>query len=190
MYTDDANYVSGRLSGTLVRYGEDATPVIVTAVGNERGSIVLQYTSLEGIRLGVDKINKFNLASPPLGYTNVDGSSFYLARQPKRHDWRQGIRRENLCILREGQECNYSFSSLSPVAIPLKGKYPSYSEAVDRVEDLYSSCAFSKNFALDDRGRLWYKGMNVVGADNNSQPQLGQRYSYLEEALIEDLSDV
>lgn len=189
MYRDNPDYVAGRLRGTMVRY--QGEPVIVGGCDRSiGGGLVLYYTDLQGVRSDWTPIAQFNLVSPPLGYANTDGTAWYIARQPKRHDWRQGLRRENLCVISSSGQRGYDFGDLKPVAAAIKGEYPQYQEVLERVEDIYQSCAFSKNFSIDDTHKLWYKGSKLVGDIRHGAPQLSKRFRYLEEVLQEDIGNV
>jgi len=190
MYTsDNLQYVSGRLHGTAIRHVRDGL-VFVGNVGYGRDGLMVSYCDLaQRTSYKKDKLERFNLISPPLGYSNVDGEAFYISRIPKRNDWRQGIRKENLVTLRQGQPRQYCFDNLVPVLIPIEGRYPKYSEVMERIEDIYTSCAFSKRFSLDDQARLWYKGSMKVGTGGGGTPNLHEQYVYLTEALQEDLGN-
>lgn len=195
MYVNDPAYVEGRLRQTVVRLNTGA-PVFVESVGTDmtvRGEKLLLYYRYISISKFSDIANKrieeFDLTSPPLGYTNYEGKSYFLSRYPMRRDWRQGLRRDNLAESAEGRTRPYTFSSLSPLVIPILKNYPSYRETIERVEDIYTSCAFTRNFALDDRGKLWYKGREWVGKDKEGVPKLSEDFFWLEELLAEEMQD-
>ena len=196
MYTNDnPEYVNGRLQQTIIRLNT-GVPVYCEgtrrSIGEERreGPIHLWYRPISLSNFGELKkklIEEFNLSSPPLGYINYEGAAYFVSRRPMRRDWRQGIRQSNLDVSRSGRTGQYSFSSLYPVIIPILKMYPTYKETVDRVEDVYTDCAFTRNFSLDDRGRLWYKGRDVVGEDGGGSPRLFDNFFWLNELLTEEM---
>jgi len=198
MYVDNAEYAHGRLYQTIVRLNT-GVPVYCEAVrnggeefGRSDGSLILWYREVSLARYGSMQkkpIEEFNLASPPLGYTNYEGNCHFVSRLPMRRDWRQGIRQSNLVLSYRGRQRHYSFSSLNPLTVPILKMYPSYKETVNRVEDIYIDCAFTRNFSLDERGRLWYKGKQTVGEDREGVPQLFSKFFWLKELLAEEMED-
>lgn len=194
MYTDNPEYVNGRLCQTIIRLNTGA-PVYCEGTRNEGHEglpLRLWYRSISLSTLGGLKkksIGEFNLSSPPLGNINYEGASYFVSRRPMRRDWRQGIRQSNLDVSHKGGTRQYSFSSLCPVIIPILRMYPSYKETVDRVEDIYTDCAFTRNFSLDDKGKLWYKGRYVVGEDGDGSPRLLDNFFWLNELLTEEMQD-
>ena len=161
-------------------------------LGDERrdGHIYLWYRKISLLEFGgisKKRIEEFDLTSPPLGNTNYEGTSSYISRAPLRRDWRQGIRNSNLRFTHQGTTRAYSLPTLCPVIIPILKIYPSYRETVDRVEDVYTDCAFTRNFSLDERGRLWYKGRSVVGEDGGGSPRLFNAFFWLGELLTEEM---
>lgn len=194
MYVNDPGYVDGRLRQTVVRLNTGAPVYVESVRAMEVGEgLMVFYKPINISSFGSmrrESIEELDLTSPPLGYTNYDGKSYFLSRYPMRRDWRQGLRRDNLASSTDGKGLRpYTFSSLLPLVIPILKSYPSYKETVERVEDIYTSCAFTRNFALDDRGRIWYKGREVVGKDKEGAPQLLEDFFWLEELLVEEMQD-
>jgi len=191
MYSEDnVGYIEGRLDRTVIRR-LSGRPVLCKGVKKIKESVVLYYSDLDRIRDGddtnFDSIGAFNLKSPPLGFTNFEGKSYFISRIPMRRDWRQGIRADNLVLSSSTGLRNYHIP-LFPLSIPILKEYPSYKETVDRVEDVYISCAFSRHFALDERGSIWYKGKEHVGEDRDGSPVLTESFLWLQELLEEELT--
>lgn len=187
MYVDDTgkmdrNYVNNRLSGTVVRVKDTNDPVLFEIVGNNNQAIV-GYID-DNMRKEQVPFSSIAAETPSLGYTNYDGSAYYLSRLPRRRDWRQGLRRENMVVMSGRQGKPYMFRDYIPLVVPIKlrDKYPKYSECLDRVEDYYTSCAFSPLFAIDKDMKLLYKG-GEVGRDAKGVPTLAEGYFWLEETL-------
>lgn len=184
MYEKDSNdYVDGRLRGTIVRDKKNDLFFIDFVDGNfkVRGHYIKGDL---GAALDLDDLI---LNSPPLGYTNYDGVAWYIGRWPRRMDWRQGLRRDNMFVIKlVGNLRNYNFQDYVPLFVPLKKKYPTYSEALERVEDIYESCAFSPHFAVDNNNKIYYKNQVNVGKDKNGVPVLDRKFEYLNELLHEE----
>ena len=192
MYTDDIHYVDGRLRHTVIRL-KDGRPILcLGATDGGRGKgIFLVFKEVNETARGNEQtlpLSDFNLSSPILGNTNFEGSSSFIMRIPMRNDWRQGIRADNLGTTNKSKHERWRFPNLTPLLIPIKGEYPSYKECIDRVEDIYSSCAFSRCFSLDERGAVWYKERQQVGRDKKGVPELTEDFFWLKEALTEETS--
>ena len=174
MRYDTDNYARSRLLNTIVLYEGD--PVEIEHVGD--GLAV--YTKLKGG--GADRCHLSSLDLTPirLGYFNHDGDAYYLKRLPKRHDWRQGLRGNNVNMPR--------LLNQGVVAL-CKGTYPPFERACSMVEDGHSVVAFSRQFAIDSSGDLEYRGNYIVGGVQNlplgHTVDLTPEYSYLAEALKE-----
>jgi len=192
MYSDNPTYVDGRLRQTIIRLNTGVPVYCEGAREGDRG-VILWYKTVSVSNFGpleTKRIENFDLTSPPLGYTNYEGDSYYVARYPMRRDWRQGVRESNLALVYKGRTKRYALPSLNPLIIPILKMYPTYRETVDRVEDIYTNCAFTRSFSLDDRGRLWYKGREVVGEDKGGDtPQLFDNFFWLNELLTEEIQD-
>lgn len=189
---DNIEYVDGRLRGTIVRT-KDNDPFMVRGIVNNRESPSKSYIAIgtyikEPREVGFH-LSDLLLESPPLGFTNYDGKAWYLGRYPKRRDWRQGIRAECMYTLRPVDKLGrYGFGTYVPLIVPFKNKYPTYSEALERVEDIYDSCSFSRFFAVNSKKDLLYKNQQVVGRANEDRPVLMEDFNWLEELLQEHMN--
>ena len=122
-------------------------------------------------------LTQLDLTSPPLGNIDVDGLTYYVARVPKRNDWRQGLRPNNLMLVHRGRSYNYLFAALNYLNTPVYNIYPPYEYS------LKAGGSFSRTFSLDKGKKLWYKCRQVVGKDVNGVPTLDEKYEWLKEAL-------
>lgn len=184
--TDDIHYVDGRLRGTII-LNPEGWPINV--LGIERNPETRKFEVIGEKLKGEIKpylLSDINPTSPRLGYTNYDGNAFYLGRFPKRRDWKQGLRRENMFSTEAVKKVKgYRFPNYVPLIVPLTGKYPSYHECLERVEDIYDSCSFSLLFAIDKQRKLLYKNNEVVGVAEDDKPKLSEDFFWLNEALQE-----
>ncbi len=185
MYSNNLRYTRLRLIDTVVRDKEAGRLVLVISIHRkERGSFELEVVGL-GLDAADDSycllIDELDLSSPPLGNVNTRGSSFYVSRLPKRNDWRQGLRKENLVFIHRGRMHRFEFKSLDILRIPVYDKYPTYKESLKKGN------AFSRTFSLDTDGSLWYKGRERVGKDVDGAPILDEKHQWLKEALEDAL---
>jgi len=178
MYKDNQEYTAMRLNGTVVREPGKERLVMIHEIGHgERGELVASIQSLKGGKNHVVPLDDLDLASPKLGNVAFEGVSYYISRQPKRNDWRQGLRRENLTIMYRGRPHPFNLPSLSCLSAPVFDDYPSYKMCVRE------GGAFSRTFSLDVEHWLWYKCQKKVGQDVNGVPVLDQKFMWLKEAL-------
>jgi hypothetical protein len=190
MYTEngekpDQRYVSGRIMGTVVRLKEQ--PVLVTG---ENGDNSFSVRVLKTGRNKVVNLHDLDPSSPPLGYTNVGGASFYLSRRALRRDWRQGLRHSNITVLcNNNRQKKFTFEGYSSLVAPILNEYPSFKECCKRVKDIFTSSAFSRAFAVNEDMLLVYKGSAVVGAVKNGVPVLEKDFFWLQEYLDEIMED-
>lgn len=176
MYGDDWMYASTRLNGTVVRVGVE--PVVVNEV---RGVDLVDLTYLRSGERCVKSLRELNVKPVPLGFVNDSGECTYVARMPRRSNYRQGLRGDNtLCLYGKSLP---SFMSVS-VANTIVGSYPSLGEALSSGS---KSVAWSRHWAITNTGVLLYKAKGEVGRINGGMPELHPKYSYLNECLQEAL---
>ena len=176
-YDTDA-YARSRLLETIVLY--EGGPVLVEAVVD--GDALFSKLGVDGV--GTCPLSELDLSPIQLGYFNSEDSAHYLQRVPKRRDWRQGLRGNNVNMPRW----------LTRGVVELcKGTYPSFEEACDLVECGVESVAFSLKFAVSEGGRVVYKGSKLVGDVQQLMPgrgaELRHPYKYLAEALKEAIGE-
>lgn len=182
MYTDDRDYTAMRLENTVVRDKKEERLVTIQGIRHDIEGFVAEV-----IEFGRNKVPYFtplsdlDLSSPPLGNVDYQNKTFYVARLPKRNDWRQGLRRENLVYTHRGEMWGYNFPSLSPLKTPVYNKYKPYKECLGK------NRAFSREFSLDVEGRVWYKCREKVGKDIDGAPVLDKKFTWLKEALEDAL---
>lgn len=188
---DDAQYANSRLTGTYVRT-DDNRPVMVHECAGEGEAMEVRISFVDNPKDRRQWVlaKKLNYRSMPLGYMNMDNNkAFYLSRIPRRDDWRQGLRDNQLTtrgVLRIGNHGK-------ALADMLAEKYPSYKACVKRfIEDkegMVRSQAFSRFFAVQYmRGgknlKLMYKG-KYCGVINSEtyEIDLKEGYKHLKERL-------
>lgn len=185
MRFDNMRDAEMRLVGTILFY--DNRAFHVTGIDEDLrviGDIIL--TNERKVVEQDDELLKFHC--PPLGYVNLPEDSLYFMRQPMRR-WKQGVDTRALVCPSYGVRGRGMVDHAS-LARCMEGDYPS----LERALGMFSSrnpfkqgerrgVAFSKHFAVTDRGEtLCYKG-KTVGILQDGMPVLHDRYRYLTESL-------
>jgi len=190
MYKDNIEYIGHRLNDTVIRH-KDGTPLRVRSVRLRVEGILVNTSYLnDDESFSTWMIGELDLSSPPLGYTSHNGVAMYVSRQPKRNDWRQGLRESNLHVANEHHVGRYDLGTYQPLVTSIVGVHKSYQtckEMMDADGDNYYSIPFSRVFAYHRNGTIWYKGNIEVGGDVLGTPLLHDRYAWLQETLTQEL---
>lgn len=183
MYTDNQEYTAMRLQNTVVRDRKERKLVHVLDV-DWRGETLCATVCIvekEGDEERKESynvpLNELDLRSPPLGNIDFRGHTYYVSRVPKRNDWRQGIRKDNLAYTIDGRMYAYNIPTLRVLNVPVFNRYKPYK----------MGRAFSRNFSVDKEGSLWYKCREIVGRDIDGVPVLKEKFEWLKEALEDAL---
>lgn len=180
---DTASYASTRLNDTVIRKG--TTPILVNNCEDHSiGKIVVYWSGIMDGAGGADFLNDLNLDPVPLGYVNYDGSVQYMTRMPMRQDWKQGLRDRNV-VTYQGFNNDFSYKIIGKT---IMGDFPKFSKVLERLNGGgYNIQAFDRDFALDRRGDLWYKGMFTIGRVNmtSGAVNIDDSFSWVREAFSE-----
>jgi len=175
-YSDDWEYANSRLAETVVTHNE--RPFFVY---NVRDGVANGYYLDHPANCTVDA-KELDTIPVKLGYANFNGKCYYLTRVPKRRDWRQGLRRENM----------YSIPSQGirvldwrVIGQTILGKYPTFKKCV-QVARTGKQLAWHRQWALSGVGVL-YRGELVGRVDEEGNITLDKEFNYLKEALAEVL---
>ena len=172
-YNEEYEYANTRLSGSIVMLGNK--PIVVTNVDGFGTVMSEELGTGEPV---VCPLGDINVDPVPLGYLNKGSKCFYLARIPRRKDWRQGLRTRTLAVL-NADVLTISHKNLAKC---ISGKYPTLTrciKALGRVD----SIAFSRKFALNSRKELLYKEIVVGALLESGKFKLYTEYQYLYELL-------
>lgn len=128
--------------------------------------------------------------SPPsfrLGYVNLGTNCFFLSRVPSRV-YKVGMSSTNLVMKKtdhplnvtETKEARDILARLSSVSLykTIKGVFPSLTEAHRSAVDNRGCVAFDRQFAVDSRGVIYFKGKSV-GEYNSKEIVFFSEFSYL-----------
>jgi hypothetical protein len=127
-------------------------------------------------------LDDLNFKPVPLGWCNFSRHhATYLARIPKRRDWRQGIRAET-CF---SSRISYRQIPHENLAKCIMGEYPKFKGLVGK--PWIKITAWSRKWASDGVD-LYYGNLGAVGEMRNGEPVLREEFSYLKESLEMSLS--
>lgn len=180
MYGKDYNYAESRLSDSIVRIAKTNEPVLVESVDMDTGSVrchVLRDGTLTFVEL-----DDLNFKPVPLGWCNMRLGATYLARIPKRRDWRQGIRAET-CFSSRVEYRRIPHEDLSKC---IRGEYPAFKELNAKPWG-GRLIAWSRKWASNGL-RVYYGNLGAVGELRNGEVVLDEEYSFLKESLQKSMS--
>lgn len=180
MYGRDYGYAESRLVDSIVRIAKTGEPFWVTHVDQDDGTVEGMLLSEE--RNARAELDDLNLKPVPLGWCNMTrGNATYLARIPKRRDWRQGIRAET-CFSSVVRFANIPHKDLAKC---IRGEYPKFSELI--VKPWAGVKAWSRKWASN--GTLLYFGnLGAVGKIKGGEAVLDEGFLFLKESLMKSLS--
>jgi hypothetical protein len=163
----------------LIRDAEDMKPnksfkILYSPLGS--GKILLEHYPSKCI----------DLSPVPLGFMNLPGKySMTVLRLPKRM-WKVGLNRNNISMInpitKKWADATYYLHTIE-LAKTILGDFPSLEEAIRLVgKGDYTSCAFSRDFAVGYDGIIIHKHCGHVGNFGKKEP-LKRNYQYLKETL-------
>ncbi len=189
MYKNDYGYAATRLNGTIIC--RNGLPLQVREVARD-GTVYCQTIITERPR--EFPLREFDLSTPELGFINHKGSIHYLARVPKRDDWRQGLRTNSVKDMLERSRMTNGM-----IYKGVRGKFPSFEEAVELSLTEGGLVAFSRHWALQANGvgacDLYYKWYGKAGkcsyegSDVRLEPSESYQFQHLRESLEEVLDE-
>jgi len=181
---------------TIIRYKE--FPVFVEDVAISRDEkVMLELYSLSTGECKWYPFNEedYNFKPVRLGYLNLRGFSYYLYRKPVRK-YKQGLALESLAIVDSGyhfldneergrsQKVYKSIKELhsKELVATIKGYYPSLKDALTMFEDMACEVAFDRQFSIDRKMNIFYKGC-PVGCYEDGKISFNKGQEYLSNAL-------
>lgn len=184
------DYADSRIRGTIVKHKGE--PVYVSSV-NRDGAKIRRFNAEQFAPEERVNLNKIDCSPFKLGYVNLYGRASYIVRVPKRNDWRQGLRPQNLQSL---SGVGIQFIPESKLYHMLVNQYPSLGDCFDKIK-YYSNVGINKPGAawhrdwavtleVPNKYLLNYRG-SVVGKFINNEPKLDDKFIHLREALVSAL---
>ena len=173
---DDAQYAGTRLNNTVVLL--KIKPIYVVRVLRNLKALVTYDFVNNGNTFEVD-CSALNCVAFKLGFVNTGAGVEYLSRRTMRHDWRQGLRPNNVHTTGAGVE-------YKDIAQALRQRYPTFPEAVKRVRlKGTASCAWCQDFALLQGGIVKWRYENVGKLDDRGDITLDNKFKFLRHQLTE-----
>lgn len=149
-YTE-ADYASSRLDGTCIRDNQ-GNLVYVQHISGQRASTCYDLKTLEAKSL---RLNELDATPIPLGMTQISEESYFLHRKAVRR-YRQGVSWESLSGY-TGPSLPRDHTAYRVLLQPVENVYPTWEAALLMLEDRYKSVAVSRNFAVTEKGQVFYR---------------------------------
>lgn len=198
----DSQQASQYIRNTVFRVGEEPIYAYDVQASDARGhKLTVTYSALTDMNGTPQNINiddkSIDMNPVPLGMTNYfngEGhTALFVSRFPARK-WKIGLAIENLSIKYLGG--NSATGDLRRVIFPtkllvntIKGEYLSPQECMKQLKRYGGSIAFSRRFAVDSLGGLFYKDApDKVGSLTTSGADLNPEFMFLKEILEEDIN--
>jgi hypothetical protein len=189
---DTADYAATRLNETIIMYkGRPITVKTCTQFGAE---IAVSYFDVITEQSGQAFLKDIDLNPPLLGYVNIGNKNCqYITRMPMRKDWKQGVRKNNI-VTPTGHTPDISMKHLAKT---IMNEFPSLTTVVGKLKDFIKggyigTIAFSRDFAADTTGRVYYKSMFSIGEVDlkTGGIKIKPEYEWVREALMEVTGEV
>jgi len=173
---DDAQYAATRLNNTVVLLKRK--PIYVIRVLHDLRALVTYDFVNNSNAFKVD-CSKLNCVAFNLGYINKEFKCEYLSRRTLRHDWRQGLRPNN--VHTTGVAVHHK-----DIAQALRQRYPTFEEVVAKIaQGEVASRAWCQDFALTSAGVVRWRYENVGKLNGRGDIALDNNYKFLKAQLME-----
>jgi len=172
---DSGEYAGTRINQTVVLFKRE--PVYVEQVRYDK-TVVGRTVGRGGHKIE-KPLTSMNLTDFRLGYFNSGGVAYYMSRKALRHDWRQGLRLNNVeCVPYKGD------IALEDIAVCLRQRLPTFSKAMAKLGAGASSCAWCKDFCITRFQTILWKG-HPVGAIADDKITLDNKFKFLTKLMKE-----
>ena len=169
---EDVNYAATRLNNTIVMYKR--TPILISRVYGDFMAVVFKLLDKNSIPLRVE-LSELNVANFKLGFVNDNIECSFLARKPKRRDYRQGLNTNNV-------DSSNAQVTEKLIAKALLHRYPTFTQATFAVLVRgVESRAWCEDFALHGKNIIWR--YHKVGNLDNGVITLLQEHKFLKISL-------
>ena len=188
---------NNRFTGTYFRLGKRFVQVNkVSAKRGKKEATVWCPESDEEITVPLEDLD---FQPPELGFVDCDLPQQALLgvvnvrRRPVRNDWRQGIRAAQLYMTYHGTPVNASnlFGSkenFTRLRRAVTNKFATVKEAIDKLDEEYSSVALGHSFALSDQMKVLYEDLGAVGVLGwDRSVKLDAKYRFLKQRIEKEL---
>ena len=176
----------------LFYYGDAIIYVVEIATKNR---IMIQDISTSKLKYVPFDMKKFKPVLDRLGYCNTGTFAFFIKRVSVRQ-YGISLNRRNIRWLHKdeifsNEEFDIAHRAVSTVNHPfieitLRGEYPTFKEAAQAVkEGKAKSVAFDRQFSLDHRGRVYYRG-SYCGSHNFEEITMEKGKEHLIKVIRDD----
>lgn len=195
MFNNDAEYAKSRIVSSCMKSKENLLRVYdIKAVNNDFSTAAILAVD-ENKKNVIVKASDLSFNVGQLGYINefISGIAYYLTRLPIRRDFKQGLRSSQLCYSRNGSTSTISESwfenNIKPINNCLNNKYPKLEKAIETIDESNCDVAFSKNFALNEKYALLYKGFKAGRLTKDDKIKLDFNFNFIEEELAKEVGN-
>ena len=186
IYSDNTGYAHERLSDTVIRLCNGELVYVSSVGSNGRASCYKLDNFNKTLTVKLDDLDVEPL---PLGWTIYGRDCDFVSRRPVRR-YKQGTHWGNITGVRLDRYGGRSASNYRLLEPVVYNNYPSWSTALQLVEDVYDKAPLNRDFAIDSKMRLWYKSYpDSIGVYNERDQRiyLDATRSYLSEVVEETL---
>lgn len=187
MYAREFEYANTRLAGTYCL--KDGKPTRVEMVMHD-GNVMCQRLDGEEFVCNLDDLQVKGIK---LGYINTPATAMFLARVPKRRDWRQGLRAANVVIINRGKVAKVHNGTLHEMMMHYDKQFLAARSVLARSSQYVGGkhLAWSRDWCAAKRG-LYYRGSrNPVATYDNEKRRVTMLpgYHHLKESLERSVND-
>lgn len=188
MYMKEYDYANSRLAGTYCFKGK--TPVMVENVSMNGDVVCRKIGNPEQIVCTLDDLQVKGIK---LGYINSRNGAMFLARMPKRRDWRQGLRPSNVVVLDHGAAIKVSPQLMERLMSDYVKNFRSAFEILPKslLMEGRRALAWSRDWCAGKYG-LYYRGSENPVATfyaKRSTIKMDEQFTHLKESLQRSIND-
>jgi hypothetical protein len=180
---DSADYANTRIRDTVVMLKRK--PVLVRNVRHNMQVLVTPIISTHKdvyVKDLLVPMSELNLTNFSLGFINKGAHSPYLYRRALRHDWKQGLRVQNV-------KSTLGNIDMVDIGMALLHRYPSFDMAVSQVlGNVVFSRAWCADFCIKDGGIIAWRQYDV-GKYNDNVIELVHDFKFLKDSLKECINE-
>lgn len=189
-------YIMQMFHGSICMY--KGIPVFFSSINAELSVVYYELVDQKK-RVAKFSLEHFTSPSARLGMVNVMDGAVWTSRLPVRR-YSVGINRDNFRVSSipgaaypsSAQDAVYRIQGRNcpEIGHTLLGEFPSFAEAFAQAKESDGTCAFDRQFAVDNEGYIYYKMKQVgkvkKGCEEVLEEHLEERYKYLSIILSGD----
>lgn len=180
MYGKDYRYARTRLVNTVVQ-NKDGKPFKIEDITND--GVAIGY-DLNGERI-VSPLGESVLQGHKLGFVRIGGRAVYVVRKSLRHDWRQGLRPNNVIGICERGCIPIKFHNIME---SMEGRYVRLDEVELELQH-DKSVPISRSFAINTDGQVIHGVSGVVGLFKGGKVAFTKGFEKFKEVFLLEVGD-